>query len=58
MTPSGPQICGQGNGIGIGGTSVSVVAVGTGNVGQGIASFGETPLTVCCKYIYFQDLLI
>jgi len=49
MTPSGPQICGQGNGIGIGGTSVSVVAVGTGNVGQGIASFGETPLTVCSR---------
>jgi len=49
MTPSGPQICGNTMGIGIGGTSVSVAAVGTGNVGQGIASFGETNLTVCSR---------
>jgi hypothetical protein len=53
-TPSGPQICGQGQGIGPGGTSVGQAAAGTGVlsttgvIGAG-AAIGAASRTVCTR---------
>merc|ERR550539_803706 len=49
MTPSGPQICGQSGGIGIGQVRVSET-IGIGNVGAGTPSIGTAiNLTVCSR---------
>jgi len=50
-TPSGPQICGNGAGLGIGGAGTGVVAAGTGNLGVmgATTTESETPLTICTR---------